>query len=223
MDKIKSVLSLQEVQRNLVYLYQQSQSECTKNGKLSMEIGTSREKDLIAVLHYHMGDDVEYNVGVHAPEDIKICGQKFSIKHSSSSVGKGSIKWKWTSDAQQATNFKEQLMSSFTDKYYSNMILVYIDASSMTITIVGVLKDVIIEGVKNLMEQAFVSRTGTNNRGVEFSPRMIKHIITNATFRIILSNINFSFCSDPIQKRISVLKCADNSKVSIPLKKMKLE
>jgi hypothetical protein len=73
------------------------------------------------------------------------------------------------------------------------------------------------------MEQAFVSRTGTNNRGVEFAPRMIQHIITSATFRITFSNIQCSSCSDPIQKRIRVLKCADNSKVSIPLKKMKLE
>lgn len=206
MNKLESILSLPDVQQHLIYLYQQSQSECTKNGKLSMEIGTAREKDLIAVLHYHMGKDVEYNVGIHDPEDIKICGENFSIKHSSSSVGKGSIKLKWTSDTHQATKFKEQLLSCFSDEYYNNMILVYVDKLTMTITIFAIKKEIIINGVKNFMHQAFVNRTGTNNRGVEFSPQMIKYIIQNASFKIVINDINFMSCIDPIQKRIRILK-----------------
>lgn len=206
MNELELVLRLPSVQTELIYLYQKSQSECTKHNKLSMEVGTSREKDIIAVLRYHMKQKVVYNVGVHAPEDITICEQKFSIKHSSSKVGKGSIKWKWTSDAYQARQFKEQVMTSFTDIYYSNMLLVYMDVRAMIVTLIGIDKQTIISGIQNLMDDAFVNRAGTNNRGVEFSPRMLKYIIDRARFRITLANADFSCKFDPIQERIVSLQ-----------------
>ena len=200
METIRSVLSLRSVQDDLVYLYRQSQSECSKNGRLSMEIGTSREKDLIAVLRHHIGSGVEYDVGTHAPEDVKICGEKFSIKHLSSRVGIGNIKIKWTSDTERAHDFREQLFSSLADEYYSNMILVYIDRSTKTITIIGVLRQVIMNGVEQLGYDAFISRTGTNNRGVE----LMKYILAYASFRIILYDVDL-VCCDPIQRRIRIL------------------
>lgn len=225
MDDIRSVLTSRQVQKELIYLYQQSQLECTKNGKLSMEIGSSREKDLIAILYRHIGPDVQYNVDIHVPEDVKIFGENFSIKHSSAPVGQGSIKWKWTSDTKQANRFKEQLMSSSTSEYYKNMILVYVDNYSMKITIIGILKQVVIDGVKILLEDAFISRTGNNNRGVEFSNRMIKHIIKNATFRIVFDNTFTSSCSsycDPIQKCVKTIEQLKYNMES-SLKKLKVE
>lgn len=218
MNEIKSILSLHIVQKELVYLYRQSQSECTKNGKLSMEIGISREKDLIAVLYKYLKNKVEYKIDAHAANDTIICGEKFSIKHSSSSVGKGSLKWKWTSDGQKAEMFKQQMMYSFTDEYYSNIIIVYIDAKQKVITIIGIIKKNIIDGVKLFMKDAFVNRIGTNNRGVEFSSHMIKYMIQNSTFKIVLNNVSISTCYDPIQKRIKLLKALNNKN-----KKMKLD
>lgn len=206
MEKIASVLSSKTAQDHLIHLYRNSQAECNKNGKLSMEIGASREKDLIAVLRHHLGDDIEYNIGVHAPEDIRVCGDKFSIKHLSCGAKGGSIKWKWTSDAKQAARFKQQLLASFTDDYYSNMLLVYIDARSMIITMFGIMKDVIIDGVRKFQDGAFTNRIGTNNRGVEYSLCMIRHMLDGASFKVVINNCNLSSCCDPIEKRIRLLK-----------------
>ena len=68
---------------DLVYLYQISQTEHTRNGKLTPEIGCARERDLIAYLYASGKFNITHNIPNVKPYDIIINDRKISVKHSS--------------------------------------------------------------------------------------------------------------------------------------------
>jgi hypothetical protein len=71
-----------------------------------MEVGSLREKILIALLIYKLGDDsVETEIPItEAAVDARVCGQPVSIK---TITGNGRVKVAWTVDAAKAWQFVE--------------------------------------------------------------------------------------------------------------------
>jgi hypothetical protein len=57
LDRICHALQHPKAQSDLVFLYSNSQIENCYNGKITQEIGRSRENDLKAVLQLHIGDE----------------------------------------------------------------------------------------------------------------------------------------------------------------------
>ena len=69
--------------KGLITLYQSSQTECSRSSGLTPEVGSSRERDLIASLASNPLLDVNYDISNEKEEDVKINNNNISIKHSS--------------------------------------------------------------------------------------------------------------------------------------------
>jgi len=73
-----------------------------------MEVGSLREKILIALLIYKFGEEnVETDIPITEPEvDVRLFGEPISIK-TITSRGFGGVKLIWTVDPQKAKEFRE--------------------------------------------------------------------------------------------------------------------
>jgi len=205
MDEIYNVLILPKAQKQLIYLYSESKAECCRNGKAGMEIGTSRENDLKAVLREHLGEDFITDIDNRLIADCEYLNEKISIKHIGGPVYSGSIKAKWTSDQNRAEEFIAQ-MTAEDHEVSHHLLIVYIDEFKNKITIFFVTSDSISESLKKLGTEAFLTRTGENNRGVEYSRKMVREILANKYFSIELNNVKLTEGLGPVQRRRELLK-----------------
>jgi len=73
---------VEKVKRRLPYLFQLAELESSRAGKVGMEVGSLREKIIIALLIYKFGEgNVETEIPITEPEiDVKLFGQPISIK-----------------------------------------------------------------------------------------------------------------------------------------------
>lgn len=200
LNTLKTTLETQKVQTELKFLYKQSQSEHTRNGKLNMEVGSSREADFIAVMYRHLSE-IEYKIDNKNTEDFSFMGELVSLKHISAVLGSGSIKFMWTSDNECA----ETCMQT-KDVGNTHMILSFVDTKNSVITIVCVTKDMINKIVNDIgRDKALSSAKGKNNRGVAFTGLMVKNIIQHNYFKVVLNDVDLSGGLDPIQRRLKDL------------------
>jgi len=203
-----NVLKGERAQKDLINLYSISQSEFTRNGKLTPDVGMSREKDLLAVLQEYLGDDIITELNNDLVEDFLYKTVRVSVKHKSGKVGDVGIKAKWTSDSGQAKKYIDSMIE-LNPKSYTHVIIVYIDLKSKgtnTVTLCFVTDKVIMKNVEELKRDAFISREGTNNRGVEYSSKMIKNMIANAAFKVVIDNVSLTIGLDPIARRRKLLE-----------------
>ena len=204
LDRIAEVLSNPDAQRDLITLYSDSQSECKRNGKCTMEIGSSREKDLLAVLKRYIGAGIKTDLDNALVEDFRYNDQRISVKHSSDVVGAGSIKAKWTSDGDQADAFIRDMLELKPD-HYTNILLVHIRVETNTINALMVSAATVLDIVRTLGAAAFKSSKGTNNRGVEYSRKMIQKFVERAYFHVKMTCADVKTYIDPIERRIARL------------------
>lgn len=104
-------LIVRRVKNKLPHLFQLAELESSRNGKLGMEIGSVRERILIALLMYKFGIDiVNPDIPITAPEvDVYVENAPLSIKTMTTKNGKyASVKLIWTVDRQKAVEFKER-------------------------------------------------------------------------------------------------------------------
>nr|MDO8134177.1 ThaI family type II restriction endonuclease [Candidatus Njordarchaeum guaymaensis] len=97
---------MNKIGKRLPYLFQIAELESSRAGKVGMEVGSLREKILIALLIYTFGEEnVETQIPITEPEvDVKLFGHPVSIK---TITGIGGVKFSWTVDAQKAQEFVE--------------------------------------------------------------------------------------------------------------------
>ncbi|MCL0035028.1 ThaI family type II restriction endonuclease [Dehalococcoidia bacterium] len=97
-----------KIKRCLPYFYQLAELESSRAGKIGMEVGSLREKIIVALLIYKFGEgNVETDIPITEPEvDVKLFGQPVSIK-TITGRGFGGVKLIWTVDAQKAKEFRE--------------------------------------------------------------------------------------------------------------------
>lgn len=108
-------LIVKRVKNKLPHLFQLAELESSRNGKIGMEIGSVRERILIALLMYKFGIDiVDPDIPITAPEvDVIVANTPLSIKTMTTNSERwASIKLIWTVDAQKAFEFKNNYIPS---------------------------------------------------------------------------------------------------------------
>lgn len=101
----KLVARIQERLSSLFYL---AEMESSRAGKVGMEVGSARERIIIALLIYKFGEDnAETDIPITQPEiDVKVFDESISIKTITGKNLSG-VKLIWTVDAEQALSFSQ--------------------------------------------------------------------------------------------------------------------
>jgi hypothetical protein len=206
LETLREVLQNKEAQRGLIALYKQSQSECTRNGKCTMEIGTAREKDQGALLKLFLGERINLDIHNSLPEDYVIGNSKISAKHSSSKVG-CSVKLIWTSASASVKEAIDRIIAA-EDSYYPHLLITYIDIIEQKCTIICISSEQNRNVIKNLKDRAFTVPKG-NSRGIEYSRRAMNDLLEIPYFKIEIPDFDLSNGMNPIERRIQLLKSMD--------------
>ncbi|WP_104712110.1 ThaI family type II restriction endonuclease [Helicobacter cetorum] len=95
-----------KIQEKLPYLFQLVESENSRDGKLGMEIGSARERVIIALMLYYFGkENVQTDLAITQKEiDVIVLNKPYSIKTAQTL---SSIKLIWTTDALKTQEFIE--------------------------------------------------------------------------------------------------------------------
>src|SRR4030043_1739918 len=99
---------VEKIKKRLPYLFQLAELESSRAGKTGMEVGSVRERIIVALLIYKFGEaNVETEIPITESEvDTKLFGEPASIK-TITGKGFGGVKLIWTVDAQKAKEFRE--------------------------------------------------------------------------------------------------------------------
>ncbi len=160
-------LIIRRVKNKLPRLFQLAELESSRNGKIGMEIGSVRERILIALLMYKFGIDiVNPDIPITAPEvDVYVDDTPLSIKTFTTENGNfSSIKLIWTVDSQKAQEFKDTYIPScdmLLAKIYWNNVgkLMLFSKESQQKILSSIGRDRYIK----------LPKKNTNSRGVEIS------------------------------------------------------
>lgn len=167
---------VEKIKRRLPYLFQLAELESSRAGKIGMEVGSVRERIVVALLIYKFGEaNVETEIPITEPEvDAKLFGAPLSIK---TITGKsfGGVKLIWTVDARKAKEFREH--------YYPHcdILLVQINWNEF-----GGFYYVPLETQKRLFDKIGRKRyiklpkAGTNPRGVEITKEALSTLLEDS-------------------------------------------
>ncbi len=161
-DKIKRVLPI---------LFKMADLECSRGGKLGMEIGNMREKILIALYIHVFGKECVSLPSTTKPEtDIYVKDTPISIK-TKTGPGYSGVKLSWTVDRIKAEEFCRTYFPT------SNILFVRIERGKpgdFCYIPLEVQLDVLKEkGVNAYLKKP---KEGTNPRGVEISAACLKFL-----------------------------------------------
>ena len=110
-ELFKDEKMVKKIQEKLPELFYLAEQECSRAGRVGMEVGSMREKILIALLIYKFGkENLETDIPITKSEiDVRVFGNPISIK---TMTGKrlGSVKLIWTVDAEQALRFSQNYL-----------------------------------------------------------------------------------------------------------------
>jgi len=172
---------VKRIKNKLPYLFQLAELESSRAGKVGMEVGSLREKIIIALLIYKFGEEnVETEIPITEPEvDVKLFGKPISIKTITGKSLSG-VKLIWTVDAQKAREFRES--------YYPHcdILLVQINWGST-----GGFYYIPLEAQRKLFDRIGRNRyiklpkLGTNPRGVEITKDALTTLVNDDLSRSI--------------------------------------
>ena len=184
---------VRKIQGKLPKLFQIAELESSRAGKIGMEVGSVRERIIVALLIHKFGKkNVETEIPITESEvDVKVFRKPISIK---TITGKnlGGVKLIWTVDAEKALEFRRNY------KPRCDMILVQINWDNgggffyIPLNVqLKVLKNI---GIKNYIK---LPKAGTNPRGVEMTGNALRKLaFHNKTFKIDIEwkkeEINFN-------------------------------
>ena len=164
---------VKRIKNKLPYLFQLAELESSRAGKVGMEVGSLRERIIIALLIYKFGEEnVETEIPITEPEvDVRLFGKPISIKTITGKSFSG-VKLIWTVDAQKAREFKE----SYYPHY--DILLVQINWGG-----VGGFYYIPVEAQQKLFdrigrnEYIKLPKPGTNPRGVEITKGALTSLV----------------------------------------------
>lgn len=171
---------IKKIQERLPKLFQIAELESSRAGKIGMEVGTIREKILIALLIHVFGKD-QINADLPITEtqkDVLVNKIPLSIK---TITGNGGIKAVWTVDAQKANEFLQKyepscdilLAQIFWGLSQGGLFLIPLEAQQEVFRILG--------RVRYLR----LPKSGTNPRGVELDKGAVLKLLSHKqTLRI---------------------------------------
>ncbi len=164
---------IDKIKKRLPYLFQLAEIESSRAGKVGMEVGSLRERIIVALLIYKFGEEnVKTDIPITEPEvDVKVFSQPISIKTITSKEF-SRVKLIWTVDAQKAQEFREN--------YYphSDILLIQISWNSQ-----GGFYYIPLEAQRRLFNQIGrgkyikLPKPGTNPRGVEITKEALFQLI----------------------------------------------
>ncbi|WP_448587323.1 ThaI family type II restriction endonuclease [Thermocrinis sp.] len=183
-ELFKDTKTVIKIRKKLPKLFQIAQLESSKAGKAGMEVGTIRERIIIALLIYRFGEDnVDTNLSATESEiDVKLFGKGISIKTISGRALSG-VKLIWTVDQAKAKEF----MESYFPK--SEMLLVHINWDDLG-GFYYIPLEVQIDTFQELTREGYIKlpKEGTNPRGVEISERALEMLIKDERTKSIEIN-----------------------------------
>lgn len=163
------------VQARLPALFQLAELESSRAGKIGMEVGSVREKILIALLIYKFGaENVRTDLPIHETEmDVIVNREPVSIK---TMTGKklGGVKLIWTVDHDQAIKFAAEFLPT------CDMLLVHInwDGIGGLYFFPRELQSVTLHAMAR-NEYFTLPKQGTNPRGVEVSTKAVREMASH--------------------------------------------
>lgn len=173
---------VEKIKNRLPYSFQLAELESSRAGKIGMEVGSLREKILIALLIYKFGaENVKTEIPITEPEiDVRLFGHPVSIK---TITGMGGVKIVWTVDAQKAREFRENYFPS------CDTLLIRINWDER-----GGLYFIPLEVQRKTFERIGsnmylkLPKPGTNPRGVEISRETLSELLESKGTRTIEIN-----------------------------------
>lgn len=175
---------VKRIKAKLPHLFQLAEMESQRNGRIGMEVGSTREKILIALLMYKFGlDDVNADLPITEPEiDVIVKGEPLSIKTVTTTNGRWSngIKLVWSVDANTALNFKIHYTPScdmlLAQIQWNDTGFLYLFSKQAQTDIMNKL------GKDNYMK---LPTPGTNARGVELTPLALNELVNHSSTKKI--------------------------------------
>ncbi|MCL2370701.1 MAG: ThaI family type II restriction endonuclease [Firmicutes bacterium] len=197
-------LIVKRVKNKLPKLFQLAELESSRDGKIGMEIGSVRERILIALLMFKYGIDiVNSTVRITEPAvDVFVKGEPLSIKTITTATSKlrGGVKLIWTVDAQKALEFQ----NSYAPK--CDILLVQI-AWKNTGRLCLFSKHSQVKILENIGRERYIKlpKAGTNPRGAEISQEALNLLLECEDTR----TIEIPFIRDEIDYREIYTKWLD--------------
>ncbi|MEA3474881.1 MAG: ThaI family type II restriction endonuclease [Candidatus Cloacimonadota bacterium] len=172
---------IKRIKTHLPYLFQLAELESSRAGKIGMEVGSLREKIIVALLIYKFKEtNVETEIPITEPEvDVRLFGEPISIKTITGKSFSG-VKLIWTVDAQKAKEFRE------TYYPHCDILLIQINWNNT-----GGFYYIPLEAQKGLFDRIGKERyiklpkQGTNPRGVEITREALSSLVEDALSQTI--------------------------------------
>jgi len=160
---------IKKIQDKLPELFQLAEIESSRAGKLGMEVGSVRERIIIAMLKSVFGNKVvNTNIPItEAETDVFLFNKPISIKTVTGKILNG-VKLIWTVDPQKAflfsKNYKPSCDILLVQIYWNQKGNLYL-----------IPKDVQIKILKKIGREKYIKlpKQGTNPRGVELSKQAL--------------------------------------------------
>lgn len=175
---------IKKIKIKLPYLFQLAELESSRAGKIGMEVGSLREKIIIALLIYKFGEEnVTTEIPITEPEvDVKLFNEPISIKTITGKSMSG-VKLIWTVDQQKAQEF----MQAYYPK--NDMLLIQINWGGDG-GFFYVPKQAQIDVFNEIGRDNYIKlpKVGTNPRGVEISKEALAKLSSHALSRSISIN-----------------------------------
>lgn len=172
---------IKKIQDKLPKLFHQAELESSRAGKIGMEVGSVREKILVALLLYKFGEEnVVTDIPITEAEiDVIVHKTPISIK-TITGRGFGGVKLIWTVDAVKARYFLNNYKPS------CDLIFVQINWASEG-AFYYIPLEVQQEIFRNVGKEKYIKLpiAGTNPRGVEMKAEAMLSLVTHEkTFKI---------------------------------------
>jgi hypothetical protein len=175
---------VEKIKRRLPYLFQLAELESSRAGKTGMEVGSVRERIIVALLIYKFGEEnVETEIPITEPEvDVNLYGEPVSIK-SITGRSFGGVKMIWTVDAAKAYEFQEGYYPHY------DILLIQIDWNNFG-GFFYIPLEIQIKLFDKLGRKDYIKlpRPGTNPRGVEFTREALTSMIEDTNSKRIEIN-----------------------------------
>ncbi len=175
---------IEKIKRKLPYFFTLAELESSRAGKVGMEVGSVRERIIVALLIFKFGEaNVECEIPITEPEvDANIFGEPVSIK-TITGKGFGGVKLVWTVDAHKAKEFRES--------YYPrcDMLLIQINWGDL-----GGIYYIPLEVQKRIFAKFGrrkyfkLPKAGTNPRGVEITKEALSNLVDQQESKCIPIN-----------------------------------
>jgi hypothetical protein len=158
------------IQERLPSLFHLAELESSRGGNVGMEVGSIREKIVIALLIYKFGEhNVETDIPTTQPDvDVKVFNEPISVKTITGKSLNG-VKLIWTVDEKKASEFRQRYSPS------SDMLLVQVNWNNSGWFYLFP-KSVQVEIFNQVGSQTYIKlpKPGTNPRGVEIAGEALR-------------------------------------------------